>query len=65
MAKRGIHISELWRKENTVSENYLNQAFLITALSLGFLTSGFNQITPVSESTYIKSSLNSQHIWGD
>ena len=48
MAKRGIHTSELWRKENnTVSENYLHQAFLITALGLGFLTSGLNQIAPV------------------
>lgn len=48
MAKRGIHTSELWRKENnTVSENYLNQAFLITALGLGFLTSGLNQIASV------------------
>lgn len=47
MAKRSIHASELWIKENnTVSEKYLNWAFLITALGLGFLTS-LNQITPV------------------
>lgn len=28
-------------------ENYLDQAFLVTVLGLGFLTSGLNQLTPV------------------